>query len=153
MSSLELKIPPVIVFLVAALGLYFTPIVGTYSMILGSYIKVISIAVLFIAIFIGVLGVITFKKAKTTVHPVNITKTSSLVTNGIFSYSRNPMYLAMALVIVSMSIHTNNVLSLLWVLPYCAFITQFQIKPEEKMLLSLFNQDYVQYMSSVRRWL
>ena len=153
MRSLELKIPPVVVFLFAAIGLYFTPVVGSYSFVMGQYTALLAFLVLFFSVCIGIAGVITFKRAKTTVHPVNINKTSSLVTHGVFSYTRNPMYLAMALLIVSMSMLTNNIVSVFWVLPYCAFLTHFQIKPEERMLLSLFNDDYAHYMSRVRRWL
>ena len=102
MSSLELKIPPVIVVLAASIGLYFTPVIGQYSAFIGDHTHLVSRIVFALAIVIGVLGVVTFKKAKTTVNPVQIAKTSTLVTHGIFQFTRNPMYLAMALVIAAM---------------------------------------------------
>lgn len=153
MPSLELKIPPIVVLLIAAIGLYFTPLMGQYSDLIGDHTRFVSRVVLALALVIGVFGVVTFKKAKTTVNPVSIAKASNLVTHGIFQLTRNPMYLAMALVIVAMSIRIDNVLALFWVIPFCVFITRYQIMPEERMLLSLFGKPYADYMQSVRRWL
>jgi protein-S-isoprenylcysteine O-methyltransferase Ste14 len=153
MSSLELKIPPVAVLLVAAIGLYFTPFVGQYSAIIGEHTELVSRVVFALAIVLGVLSILSFKKAKTTVNPLQIGNASNLVTHGIFQLTRNPMYLSMALVIAAMSIRIDNVIALIWIIPYCAYITHFQIKPEERMLLSLFGQAYADYVKSVRRWL
>lgn len=153
MTSLELKVPPVAVLLVAAIGLYFTPVIGNYSVFIGQYTWLVALVVFGLAVGIGALGVLTFKKANTTVHPVNINNTSNLVTHGIFQFTRNPMYLSMALVIVAMSIHTNNAAALFWIVPFSIFITNFHIKPEERMLLSRFGEDYANYTRSVKRWI
>ncbi|MBF7073533.1 isoprenylcysteine carboxylmethyltransferase family protein [Glaciecola sp. MH2013] len=153
MSSLELKIPPVVVFLIATVFLYFTPSIGNYSVLLGDNTKIVSHLIFALGIVIGALGVVTFKKANTTVNPVEIERASSLVTTGVFQMTRNPMYLAMAIAIFSMSVRFDNVAGAFWVLPFCVFITRFQIMPEERNLLAIFGDDFIQYSQNVRRWL
>jgi protein-S-isoprenylcysteine O-methyltransferase Ste14 len=153
MSSLELKIPPVVVFLIATIFLYFTPALGHYSAVVGEHTKIISHLIFALGIVIGVLGVVTFKKANTTVNPVEIERASTLVTHGVFQMTRNPMYLAMAIAIFSMSIRLDNVAGIFWVWPYCLFITRFQIMPEERNLHKIFGASYEDYSQKVRRWL
>lgn len=105
------------------------------------------------AIVIGVMGLLTFKKASTTVDPVNIDKASNLVTDGIFQFTRNPMYVAMALGIISVGMRFDSVLNLAWLIAYVLFITRFQIVPEERALLKIFGEPYAEYMQKVRRWI
>lgn len=106
-----------------------------------------------LAIVIGVMGLLTFKKASTTVDPVNINKASNLVTHGIFQFTRNPMYVAMALGIISVGMRFDSVLNLAWLVGFILFITRFQIKPEERALLKIFGEPYADYMKQVRRWI
>ena len=106
-----------------------------------------------LAIVIGVMGLLTFKKASTTVDPVNINKASNLVTEGIFQFTRNPMYVAMALGIISIGMRFDSALNLVWLLVYVMFITRFQIMPEERALLKIFGEPYAEYLQKVRRWI
>ena len=111
---------------------------------------------LFIALLGGAIaaaGSVGFRRARTTVNPLRPERASSLVTAGIYRYTRNPMYVGMTMVLV-------GVAAWLWWLPallaagaFALYITQFQIKPEERTLLSKFGQEYEQYCQSVRRWL
>jgi len=93
-----------------------------------------------------------FKKEKTTINPIKIEKASSLVTNGIFKYSRNPMYLGMVLILISIGIKFNFHGGLLLVGFFVYFITYFQILPEEKAMLKLFGKDFINYKNKTRRW-
>tara|TARA_B100000902_G_scaffold361696_1_gene379370 strand:+ start:188 stop:493 length:306 start_codon:yes stop_codon:yes gene_type:complete len=94
-----------------------------------------------------------FKKEKTTINPIKIEKASSLVTNGIFKYSRNPMYLGMVLILISIGIKFNFYGGLLLIGFFVYFITCFQILPEEKAMLKLFGKDFINYKNKTRRWL
>ena len=94
-----------------------------------------------------------FKKEKTTINPINIEKASSLVTGGIFKYSRNPMYLGMLLILISIAISFNFYGGMLIVGLFIYFITYFQILPEEKAMLKLFGDDFINYKNKTRRWL
>lgn len=94
-----------------------------------------------------------FFDAKTTILPDRISETSSLVTDGIYQYTRNPMYLGMALVIAAAGIGRGSWLMPLAVAGFVLVINRVQIAPEEVGLEKLFGQDYVAYCQKVRRWI
>lgn len=76
-----------------------------------------------------------------------------LVTHGVYARTRNPMYLAMALILLGVAI-TVGALSALLVPPlFMAIIEWRYIRPEEAMLCDLFADDYTAYCKRVRRWL
>jgi len=94
-----------------------------------------------------------FFDAKTTILPDRIAESSSLVTGGIYRYTRNPMYLGMVLVIAGAGIGGGSWLMPLAVAGFVLVINRVQIAPEEVGLREIFGQDYVEYCASVRRWI
>jgi len=94
-----------------------------------------------------------FRKKKTTVLPFKPEKTSSLVTDGVYAKTRNPMYLGMALIVLGVICITRQPVGLLALLAACAYLTKFQIKPEEKALEDIFGQEFLDYKTRVRRWI
>lgn len=98
-------------------------------------------------------SMLAFRRAGTTVDPFHPEEASQLIIGGIFSYSRNPMYVSLALVLIGWAIWLGSMYNLALLAGFVAYITIFQIKPEEKVLKSLFGEAYEQYCSSVRRWI
>jgi protein-S-isoprenylcysteine O-methyltransferase Ste14 len=98
-------------------------------------------------------GVVAFRRAKTTVNPMNPDSTSSLVVSGIYRYTRNPMYLGFLLLLMAWAAALSNVLPLVSLVAFVLYMNRFQIVPEERMLGSRFAQDYAEYRARVRRWL
>ncbi|WP_306252385.1 isoprenylcysteine carboxylmethyltransferase family protein [Parvularcula sp. IMCC14364] len=94
-----------------------------------------------------------FALAKTTVNPVEPNKATTLVTTGLYRVSRNPMYLAMLLIVTGWSIMQNNLAAFFSVVLFITTMTFFQIRPEEKAMQDLFGEDYKSYRQRVRRWL
>ena len=111
------------------------------------------VLVVLLGIAIALAGVISFRKASTTVNPLKPETASCLVISGIFQYTRNPMYLGMALAILGFAILLGSWLSLLGVVAFMLFIERFQIKPEEAALTECFGEQFIQYKKHVRRWL
>ena len=75
------------------------------------------------------------------------------MTHGVFSYTRNPMYLGMVIILLGVSIY-NGVYIVIIILPcFIFYITEFQIKPEEEAMEEIFPGDYTDYLKRVRRWL
>ena len=113
------------------------------------------IAALFLLLGITTLitAVLSFKRQSTTVNPLQPEKASSLVVSGIFKYSRNPMYLGMLLILISMTINFNFVGGILIIFVFVAFITKFQIIPEEIVLEKLFGEEFIRYKKKTRRWI
>lgn len=157
LRSLELKVPPVIVFLVALIAVFGASKVTDSGMLIDDrfYAKLTASVLGVIGAAIGIIAVITFRRAKTTVNPVNIENASSLVTHGIFHYSRNPMYVGLVLILLASGFYlsANIFLTLLIVLGFVTYMNKFQIKPEERMLTRLFGDTYLAYMQKTRPWI
>lgn len=98
-------------------------------------------------------GAMAFRRMKTTVNPFRPERASSLVTSGVYRMTRNPMYVGLLLVLVGWAVLLANLWSALGPVVFVAYITRFQIKPEERALSSLFGEEYASYKSRVRRWL
>ena len=107
---------------------------------------------LIVAAIIGVISLIQFFRAKTSLDPTKPSKVSSLVTDGLYKYSRNPMYLAILLVLLAWGLWLGNAFNTLLAALFVGYMNRFQILPEEEALLKSFGKQYQQYLTSVRRW-
>ena len=145
------KIPPPIVTLFFGLCIYLSrPYFPEFSFSILNSLSTISF-VLGITVFAT--AVSSFKRQNTTVNPISIEKASSLVVNGVFKYSRNPMYLGMSFILLGLTFKFNVIGGLLFTSMFMLFITIFQIKPEEAAMEKLFDQEWKDYTKNVRRWL
>ena len=145
------KIPPPIVALFCGLGIYCSRyLFPTFSF---DYSILISIIFVLTGFFVFLSAIRSFKKYETTVDPLNPEKASSLVTNGVFKYSRNPMYLGVLLILCSISIQFSLIGGLIIIPIFVLFITKYQIIPEEKAMKNLFKKDFQSYKEKTRRWL
>jgi protein-S-isoprenylcysteine O-methyltransferase Ste14 len=101
---------------------------------------------------IGIASVVIFRRAGTTVSPLNPSKASRLVTAGTFRISRNPMYLGVYCTLLATVLRTMNP-----VLPLvAAFIIAVHnriVVAEETHLRNAFGKEYGEYCSRVRRYL
>ncbi len=145
------KIPPPIVTLFFGLCIYLSrPYFPEFSFSILNSLSTISF-VLGITVFAT--AVSSFKRQNTTVNPISIEKASSLVVNGVFKYSRNPMYLGMLFILLGLTFKFNLIGGLLFTSSFMIFISKFQIKPEEAAMEKLFDQEWKDYIKNVRRWL
>jgi len=76
-----------------------------------------------------------------------------LHTDGLFSHSRNPLYLGNVLEILGLAILSNSLLFLLIMFPFFVFIYQSIIIAEEDFLNKKFGSEYLEYKEHVPRWL
>ena len=104
------------------------------------YRQIVSVIILIIGLFILISPVVNFIKSKTTVNPVKFKNVNRLVTNGIYRYSRNPMYLGMILIIISTTVYYLNFISVFSPLIFYIWINKFQINREEIFLENKLNQ-------------
>ena len=96
---------------------------------------------------------LAFRRHRTTINPLHPEKTSRLVTGGIYRISRNPMYVGMALLLLAWAVYLQSPAALLGIGGFIAYITRFQIIPEESLLAQHFGADFETYRQRVRRWL
>ena len=145
------KIPPPIVTATFGLIIYFSK---SFSPVY-SFENSNMISVIFLLFGLGIFSaaVQSFKKHKTTINPLSPDKASLLVNSGIFSYSRNPMYLGMLLILLAVSFKFNISGGLFISFLFKIYITRFQIMPEEKAMAKLFGEEFITYKNQTRRWI
>ena len=103
------------------------------------------------ALLIAGFSIFEFYRARTDVRPDK--PDSALIRSGPYRLTRNPLYIVLTLVQVTIAVWFNNVWILVLVIPSVIVITQYAIKREEHYLEKMFGQDYLDYKQRVRRWL
>lgn len=94
-----------------------------------------------------------FRSSGTTVTPLAPERAEQLVTAGSYRFTRNPMYVAMAGVLLAHAVERGHPVQLLPVAGWVTYIDRFQVRPEERALSSRFGPAYDDYRQRVRRWL
>ena len=153
METLENRLPPPLVALIAAVIMWAVAR-STPAIAIGDTVRVVITATLTaLGGVSAVLGFRAFGRAKTTVNPIKIHETSALVTTGIYRYTRNPMYLGLALLLMGWGVYLSAPWAFLVPIAFVLFITRFQIIPEERILRAKFGTAYTSYLQRAGRWL
>lgn len=109
----------------------------------------------FVPILLGVSLILVaaglFKWRKTTLNPFG--EPAVVVREGVYRFSRNPMYLGMLLVLVGFGVWLGNILALLLAPGFVWVMTRWYILGEEQLLESRFGEEYRAYRRQVRRWM
>ena len=153
MQVLELKLPPLVLWLLSAVAVAAAARLWPGASLPFAGHRAAAVVVLLLGIMIAVAGVVQFRRARTTVNPLAPLNASAIVDSGVYRLSRNPMYLGMALGLGGLALWWANVAGGVLVLLFCWYLTQFQIKPEERALQARFGPEYAAYLRRVRRWL
>ena len=150
---LDCKIPPPLLVLVIGGVMWgvarFVPAVGVDM----SWRVGLAASLGCVALGIAVPAFSAFGKANTTIDPIHLDRASSLVTGGIFSQTRNPMYVALTMVLLAWCIYLAVPWAVVGPVVFVVYITRFQILPEERVMREKFGAAYIAYQASVRRWL
>ncbi|MGA9575601.1 MAG: isoprenylcysteine carboxylmethyltransferase family protein [Lysobacterales bacterium] len=109
------------------------------------------VAAVFLGITMASISAEIFKRAGTGIVPFD--EATTLVTNGFYRYSRNPMYLGMFLMVAGMAFLMGSVGAALPVVIFVLIIRNNFVLGEERFLEASFGQQYLDYKSKVRRWL
>jgi protein-S-isoprenylcysteine O-methyltransferase Ste14 len=106
-----------------------------------------------LGVIVSVLGVASFRRARTTVNPLTPDATTALVVSGVYRVTRNPMYLGFLLLLFAEIVWLANPVALLAVPAFVLYLNRFQIVPEETALQSRFGAEFNSYAARVRRWI
>lgn len=106
---------------------------------------------LIVGIALAAEGSRRFRQVGTNIVP--FTPASALVTDGVFAWSRNPMYLGMLIALTGVATVTATIWSLLVVAAFFVFVRQRFVLPEEAQMRATFGDSYDDYSQRVRRWL
>lgn len=151
--SLELKVPPVVaVILFAVVMAGVARLLPMLSFVLPGRLE-LAIALTLAGIVMSLVGILAFRRHQTTINPLNPGAATAIVTTGVYRFTRNPMYVGFVLILAGWAAFLANMGAVLGV-PLCvAYLTQFQIKPEERILLDKFGGSFEDYRARVRRWI
>ena len=146
--------PPIIALATCLLGLVLDWILPSFFIlrgILGFGTRLIVGAVLIASgATIAGLAIRSFLRAGTNVDPWK--PAVSLVTTGIFAYTRNPMYLALILILAGLAIALASDWMVVLLVPAALILHFGVVKREERYLAAKFGESYRDYMSKVSRY-
>ena len=152
MSSLELRVPPPVVALLVAAAVWGVVFLVPPSSV-PSFRVAVALGLAVVALAFSASGVLAFRRAKTTKNPMKPEAASSLVVTGVYQVTRNPMYVGLAFLLLAWAVFLWSAWALVGPLAFVAYISRFQIAPEERVLAKLFGAEYLAYKARVRRWL
>jgi len=152
MSRLEHLVPPPLVALLLAVGMWWLaawtpPWPWTDEARLPMVVALVAAGLLF-----DLSGLVVFLRWRTTINPLRPERASALVTTGVYRITRNPMYAGLCCLLLAWAVYLWSPWSLLGPVLFVAWITRFQILPEERVLQEKFGEDYRAYRARVRRW-
>ena len=147
----RVHVPPPLLY-VAAMGLgawlssrWPWPIGGGVVRMVAAY------ALLGVAVAIVVGSFTHFWSRGTSVLPIR--PATALVVAGPYRFTRNPMYVAMAILTIAVALWLNSWWIVLLLVPALVAVVRFVIRREEEYLVRRFGAEYQAYMRRVRRWL
>ncbi|MBI5849367.1 MAG: isoprenylcysteine carboxylmethyltransferase family protein [Nitrospirae bacterium] len=152
-NFLELRFPPPVVFLAFAGLMWLTSVYIPWATVSLPAKMPFALAIAAVGCLLAGISIGSFLLARTTLHPDKPIKTTTLVVTGVYSITRNPMYLSLLFVLIGWAIYLANVAAALLLPLFVSYLNRFQIKPEERALVSLFGSEFEAYSKRVRRWL
>ncbi|MEO1244648.1 MAG: methyltransferase [Pseudomonadota bacterium] len=153
-QALELRIPPVAVWLLSAAGIWALDRWLPLPELVFPGRLWAALALFSAGVVVAVRGVIAFRRHSTTVHPSHPDRASTVVADDVFAVTRNPMYLGLALALAAWALLLGSLAGAAVFVPcFVIYLTELQIKPEERALTDKFGQAYLDYRDAVRRWL
>ena len=152
-DSAKVKFPPPFIFLGGLLsGLLLGWLLDIPSFDMDETTKFAAAFMLLVLGFgIGIAGMSVFRRRGTNVEPWRASTT--IVADGVFRWTRNPMYLGMTLVYCGLAIGFESFAAFL-ILPFVLIIIRtYVIAREERYLETKFGDEYRRYRQRVRRWI
>ena len=153
LAALETRVPPPLVAAILALAMFVGRGWGPALPLDRPARIVVAIGLAVAGLAVALPAVLAFRRARTTIDPHRIDKVATLVTSGVFSFTRNPMYLGVALLLAGWATYLGTLPVFLGPVVFVAWITRFQIVPEERLLSARFGDAFDAWRRRTRRWL
>ncbi len=142
--------PPHIAITLLLLSWLAKQLFPTLSIISAPYNK-IGLVLLILGLSVTFYSFYLFKKNKTPIIPGQMPK--FMVAEGIYKFTRNPMYLGVTIALLGASIYIGNLISFLSPIIFFVIMNYYFVPFEEKLLEKIFKKQYVNYKRKVRRWI
>lgn len=145
------KIIPPILFAISIGMMVLLWIVFPLQTLLVSPYNFIGVLLIVAGIGIAKRGADTFKQIGTNIQTFQ--NPDVMVTDGLFSISRNPMYLGFAIALFGVAIALGNLSSFAVVIAFIVITDRWYIPFEEAAMENQFGAEYADYKKITRRWL
>jgi protein-S-isoprenylcysteine O-methyltransferase Ste14 len=151
-STSGVRFPPPLYFLIPLALSVATELLFPAQRLLPSLVAgCVGGALLGLGISFAVSAVATMRQAKTS--PIPVKPSTTLVTNGPYRFTRNPMYLGMTLVYVGIAVWAQAIWAFVYLPLVLLAVSRSVIDREERYLAQRFGEPYLQYRAKVRRWI
>ena len=145
-----IDIPPVWLILAIAAAWWQARLLPLGLSLEGAVTDALSGLLIGAGVILIVAAALAFRRARTTIIPHQTP--ANLITSGIFARTRNPIYLADALILTGFILRFDAVASLVLVPIFVWWIERRFIIPEENRMRRTFRADFAAYERKVRRW-
>ncbi len=150
---METRIPPPLYALLFAVAMWLLSKASPGTVWLDFPWRWAGPAIMLSAFLLDLDSLFIFRQNHTTVNPLHPEQASTLVTEGLYRFTRNPMYLGLLIMLAGWSVYLGNLAALALLPLFVLVISRWQIVPEERVLEQKFGDEYLAYKRSVRRWL
>jgi len=146
-------VPPPLLFVLPLLATTMLPVRLAWPIIQeGAPVLTLgALLALAAGVAIGLASVASFRTANTTILPAG-RPTTAIVGRGPYAFTRNPMYLGMALAYSGLSLGLNNLWALATLPVVLIVVDRLVVRREERYLTAKFGEPYRDYCARVRRW-
>jgi protein-S-isoprenylcysteine O-methyltransferase Ste14 len=147
----NVKIAPPILTLLVIVAAFLLARFAPLPFAVSRAVEYIGFALVVIGFLFGLGAVIAFRRARTTLDPYH--PVSSIVTSGVYSFSRNPIYLGFLLMVIGIPLNGGTYWGVILAPIFILLCNKLVIEHEEAYLEKKFEETYTSYKSRVRRWL
>jgi protein-S-isoprenylcysteine O-methyltransferase Ste14 len=151
----KILLPPLLMIICIAgafaIARYAPALLREYTIPQNSLWDAVAFVLILIGIALPVWGSQTFKRHQTNILPYK--DPDSMVTDGPFQFTRNPMYLGMLAVITGFAVFFGTTTGFLFPALFFAVANWWYIPFEESRMAAVFGEAFKDYKMTVRRWL
>jgi len=145
------RVPPPALYALAVLAGYMLNRRWPLPMAGSAVVRVTAWALTVVWAALTVSSIGNFRRSRTSIVPIR--PATTLVISGPYRFTRNPMYVGLAMLTVAMGLFMGSGWPIVLLIPVLLAVRVFVIAPEERYLERRFGADYVGYTRRVRRWL
>jgi protein-S-isoprenylcysteine O-methyltransferase Ste14 len=145
-----LVIPPQIAFIALVIGSLFHALLPIAWRVLPA-VPIVGIMLMIAGVTLALWAMLLFRAKRTPVYPTTLPTT--LVTSGPFRFTRNPIYLGLLTILLSLVFLLGSFPMLVAPLLFLLVMNLYYLPFEETKMEKTFGEVYINYRQRVRRWL
>jgi len=149
-DNAQVRVPPPLFYALALLGGLLLNRQWPMPIGNGMLVKALAAILFAAAVVLSASGVGMFRRSRTSIVPVR--PATALVVSGPYRFTRNPMYVGLAVLTVALALFMDTWWPVLLLVPVLFTIQRFVIAREERYLQRRFGAEYTAYAQRVRRW-